>query len=136
MEVNVTVRLVNEEEEGHHEDGHAEAYHHDVHEEGDHGGYGPGHAAPVPAGGTATILVHHDIASCDAAFQLAALDHSADIRVTVRRPAHDDHDKHKDHKYQDHDQGVRRRCAPDAGLCAPPAVPMQSFNSCNTFQCI
>ena len=102
MTANVTVRLVNEEEEGHHEDGHAEAYHHDVHEEGDHGGYGPGHAAPVPAGGTATVLVHHDIASCDAAFQLAALDHSADIKVTVRRPQHDDHDKHKDHKYQDH----------------------------------
>ena len=80
-----------------------EGYHHDVHDEdGDHGGYGPGHAAPVPAGMTATILVHHEIESCDAAFQLSARDHSADIKVTVRRPQHDDHDKHRDHRYQDH----------------------------------
>jgi len=55
----------------------------------------------VPAGGTATILVHHEIESCDAAFQLSARDHSADVRVTVRRP-HDGHDGHKDHRYQEH----------------------------------
>ena len=100
-----------EEEEGHHwndheeeEEGHhAEAYHHDVHDEdGDHGGYGPGHAAPVPAGATATILVHHEIESCDAAFQLSARDHSADIRVTVRRSQHDGHDDHNNHRYHEH----------------------------------
>ncbi len=121
MEVNVTVRLVkdhggdgdhadgHDEEEGHHgndheEEGHhAEAYHHDVHDEdGDHGGYGPGHAAPVPAGMTATILVHHEIESCDAAFQLSARDHSADFRVTVRRPQHDGHDDHNNHRYHEH----------------------------------
>ena len=54
-----------------------------------HGGYGPGHAAPVPAGGTATILVHHEIEWCDAAFQISARDHSADIMP----PAHGSHQR-------------------------------------------